>query len=87
MVEADVGNDAQVGTDDVGAVQPAAQSYFDDGHVNLFVGKVAECHGGGQFEERGRQWLEEVAFLFDEAYDIFLRNGLTVDTDAFAEVH
>ena len=87
VVEADVGDDAQVGPDDVGAVQPSAQAHLDDGHIHPTVGKVAESHGGGQLEKRWVERLEEGTFFFYKVHDIFLRDGLSVHADAFAEVH
>ena len=72
VVEADVGDDAQIRPDDVGAIQPSAQTYLDDGHVHLLVGKIAESHGGGQFEERRVERFEESSFLLHKVHDVFL---------------
>ena len=66
-----VGDDAQIGADDVSTVQSSAQTYLDDGHVYLFICKVTESHGGGQFEERRVERFEEGPFLFYEVHDIF----------------
>ena len=76
----------KVWPDDVGAVQPPAHAYFYDGHVYCFIGKIPECHGCGQFEEGRVQGLEERAFPGYEVDYVFLRDGLAVDSDAFAEV-
>lgn len=39
MVEADVGDEAQVRMNDIGAIQSPAQPDFDDGYVDLLTGK------------------------------------------------
>ena len=53
MVKADVGNDAEVGTDDVGAIEATSQTDFYYGYIYLLLSEVAECHSGSQFKERG----------------------------------
>ena len=40
MVEIDVGQDGDVGLDDVGGVPRTAKSYFDDAYVHAFIRKV-----------------------------------------------
>ena len=87
MIQADVGDEAHVRTDDVGAIQAAAQAYFYDGHVHLRVGKVLQGQGGGQLEKRGVQRLEKGALLLDEADDVILGHGHAIDPYALAEVH
>ena len=86
VVEADVGNDAQFGTDDVRAVQPSAHAHFDDGHVNHVPGKPIEGHGRGQFEKGGVERLEKAALARHEIGHVFLRYRLSVYPYAFAEV-
>ena len=51
MVEADIGDEAQVGMNNIGTVQSSAKSYFDDSNIDLLSGEVMECHGCGKFEE------------------------------------
>jgi hypothetical protein len=87
MVEADVGDDTQIRTDDVGAVQTASQTYFNDSNVHLFFCKVVESHSGSQFEERWMEWLEETPVLVDKFDDMLLAYGNTVYADAFTEIH
>ena len=87
MVKTDVGDDGEDRGDDVGAIQSASQSNFCDGDIYLLLGKILKCQGGGQFEERTVQWLEEVAFLLHEVDDILLWDALAVYTDALTEIH
>ena len=87
MVEADVGDDTQIRTDDVGAVQTASQADFNDSNVHLFFCKVVESHSGSQFEERWMEWFEETPVLVDKFDNMLLAYGNTVYTDAFTEIH
>ena len=59
MVETDIGDDREVGRDDVGAVETSSKAYLDDGHIDLLLGKVVEGHGRGELEEGGMERLEE----------------------------
>ena len=87
VVHADVGDDAELGDDDVGAVQATAQSDFDDGDVDLLFGKVVEGHRCRQFKEGRMERFEERTFLLDKTNDFFLRYRFPVDADAFPEVN
>ena len=87
MVKTDVGDDTQVGTDDVRAIQTPSQSYLDYGYIYLLFSKIIECHGGGKFEERGVKWFKERTMAFYEIDDIFLTDGSSVDADPFAEIY
>ena len=87
MVETYIGNDAEERTDDVGAVEAAAQTYFNDGHINLTIGKVLVSHGGGQFEERGMQWFKEGALTCHKVDNILLWNHFSIDADTFTEIY
>lgn len=86
VVEADVGDDAQQRTDDVGAVEPSAESHLDDGDIDLLLLEIEEGHGRGELEERGMEGLEEGALLLYEVDDALAGDGLAVDADALAEV-
>ncbi len=87
VVEADVGDDAEVRTDDVGAVEPSAQAYLHHGHVHPLLGEIIERHGGRQLEERGVQRLEERAVALHEIDHRLLGDRLPIHADALAEVH
>lgn len=87
MVETYVCNEAYVRQDDVRAVQPSSEPYFDDGYIHCLVGKVAKGHGGGQFKEGRMQRLEEATLFFHKTDDIFFRYGHPVDADTFTEIH
>ena len=87
MVQADAGDDGELGREDVGAVQPAAQADLDHGDVHLLVGEPAESQPGGDLEEG-----ESVEVpLRQEAEHVFLRDqGPAVRADEFdplAEIH
>ena len=87
MVEADVGDDRQYGCNDVCAVESASQSHLDDGHVDLLLLEVEERHGGGQFEKRGVEGLEEGAIVGHEVDNAFLADHLPVNPYAFTEIY
>lgn len=87
MIPTDIGNDTQIGGDDIGTVQTSAHTYFDYSYIYLLVGKVAECHCCGEFEERGVQRFEERTVFFYKADYIIFGNHFTVDTDTLAEVN
>ena len=87
MVKTDVGDDAYIRTDDIGAVQASAESHLDYGYIHLFIGKVAEGHGGGQLKERGMEGFEESTFLRYKTDDVFLGYRLSVNPDALPEIH
>ena len=52
MVETNVGNDTQVGLNDVGAVQSSSKADLYNGNIHLLFSEISECHSGGQFKER-----------------------------------
>ena len=86
MFQTDICDYAQIGLDNIGAVQSAAQSHLNDCHIHLLFGKILECHSGGQLKERGVQWFEEILFLSHEVHHVVFRNLLSVDANALAEV-
>ena len=51
VVEAYVGDNTQIRMDDIRTVQSSAHAYFDNCYIYFLVGKITECHSGGQFEE------------------------------------
>ena len=87
MVKADVGDDAEVGTEEVGAIQSTSQAYFDNRYVYLLFGEMIECQGSSQFEEGWMKRLEESSMLFYEADNVLLRNDFSIDPDALTEIH
>ena len=40
VVEADVGDDGEVRVDDIGAVQTATETHFDDCHIHLLLCEI-----------------------------------------------
>ncbi len=87
VVEADVGDDGKDWGDDVGAVESAAQSHFDDGIIHLLLCEVFQSHGSGQFEEGWMEGFEESSVLFYEVDDILLRNAFAVNSDTLSEIY
>ena len=86
VVQADIGHDAQVRFQDIGAVEPAAEPRFDDGRIDVFVGKPLETETGGNLEERETVPDEIRLPLCQEIKHILLRDHLSADPDAFTEV-
>ena len=86
MIERDIGDDTQFRRNEVGAVQTPAQSHLDYGEIDLFLGKIQESEGGGEFKEGRGERLKEGAFAFHEVYDALFGNGFPVDADAFAKI-
>ena len=86
MVETDIGDNTQIRMNDVGAIQASSQSNFDYSYVDMPVGKVSECHGCSQLEERRMQWFKKRTVAFHKTDHVFLWNGLAIDADTFAEV-
>ena len=50
MVEADGGNDANPGVQDIGGVQTAAQPYLDGLHISQLFGETLKGHASQVFE-------------------------------------
>ena len=87
MVETDVGDNGEYGTDDVRAVKSTAKAYFDYSNIHLLLLKVFKGQSCDQFEEGGGQSLEYRAIFFNKADNAFLGNHLPVDANPFAEVY
>ena len=87
MVETDVGNERQVGLNDVGTVQSPAKSYFDYSYVYCLFGKIKKSHDRCQFEERWMQWFEKVPMFFYELDDELLGDWCAVYPYPFAEIY
>ena len=60
VIEADARDEGDQRAADVGGVEPAAQSHFQDGDVRFLAGEVEEGGGGEDFEE-GRSDLAAAA--------------------------
>ncbi len=86
VVVSDVGDDAEVGGDDVGAVEPASKTHFNDCHVGCLLGKVEEGHFHGQLEERGLQGFKTALVLFHEIHDELPAYHFPVYAYPFAEI-
>ena len=71
---------------DVGRVESSAESHLYDGDVDFFFREVVESHACSHLEERELHLLELLLVIADKINDILLRNHLSVDAYAFAEV-
>ena len=87
MVETDIGNNTQIGGDDIGTVQTSAHAYLYNGYIHFLIGKIAECHCRGKFEERRVQRFEKGTVVFYKVDHILFGNHFTVDTDTLAEIN
>ena len=81
--------DGELGREDVGAVQPAAEADLDHGDVHVDVGEPLESQAGGDFEEG--ETLQVALPLREEAEDLLARDhrpaaGLH-ELDPLAEIH
>ncbi len=86
VVEADVRDYRQQRFDDVRAIEPAAEPYFDDGDVHLFFFEIFESQRGGKLEKTRAEGLEKGALLLDKTDDPFFGNRHAIDADALAEI-
>lgn len=86
VVESDVGDDAHDRDDEVGGVQPSAQSRFDDGDLDVALVEVVEGEGRGHLEERESELLHAVVVFVHEVHDFLLGDHLSVHEDPFAEI-
>ena len=87
MVETDVGNDTQVGLNDVGAVQSSSKTDLYDSYIHLLFSEIGECHSSGKFKERRVERFEESTVLFYKIDDKFLAYRSAVYADTFTEIH
>ena len=88
VVHGDVGDYAQIGPHNVGAVEPAAQSHLHHSHVNALAGEIFQSHHGGELEERRTEVARgapRVVSLHEVGYGLAV-NHAPVHTDALEEV-
>ena len=85
MLQADVGDDAQDGRDDVGRVEPAAQTRLDDSDVHRFGREKVESHRRRNFEKRRPMFREERMPPVQERLNLFPRDH--PETISFHNLH
>ncbi len=88
VIVTDAGDGGDIGLDDVGAIQPAAEARLDDGDIDFIVGEVFESDGGEDIEIGWRR-LEAVDHWLDKANQaskIGLGDHVAVDGDALAHI-
>ena len=86
VVEAYVGDDAEVGRDDISAVETASHAHLDDSHIDLLGGEIVEGKPHGHLEEAELEGLHIVFVELDETGYLFLRYHDAVDADALTEI-
>ena len=87
MLQRDVGDDGEQGTEHVGAVESPAQANLYDSHIHFLFGEIIERQGRGHLEERGLQLVELGFEPSEELHNRLFGNHLAVNADALAEVH
>ena len=72
--------------DDVGSVEASAQPRLDDGNVRMLPGEPVERQRGSHLEERRPESLGVRSPSLDEGHDVLLRDELSIDAYALAEI-
>jgi hypothetical protein len=93
MVEGDIGQNRKDGVDDVGGIEAATETDFEDGDIDLLLGVIEEGEGGKDLEEAWRvgqcgRFDEAAGGLIDmevEAGEVFVGNLGAVDADALVD--
>ena len=88
MIERDRRHRAGHGRDDVGSVEPAAQSHLQHSHVDPCLSKVLKGHRRRIFEKCGGEIrLAESLQLFGQLRHLRFRDHLAVHADPLPELH
>ncbi len=86
MIVTDVGNHTQQGRDDIGAVEAAAKSHFNNGHIHLFAGKMIESHGHAEFKKGRLDGLDLFKVFLYKINNPALRNVFSIDFDPLPKI-
>ena len=89
VILADAGDGGHFGLNDVGAVQPPAQTRLHDGDIDLVVGKIFECDGGQHVEvgrHRAGMRVTIGSTCRTRRAKSAWRDHLAIDDDAFADI-
>ena len=88
----DVGDDRNLGQEDVGGIQPSSHAHLDNGDVDRALLEVSEGKGGGELEEGGLVRLPLGPHRprvgpdgLGHPDDIVVGNGLPIHPDALVE--
>ena len=88
VVQAYARYDGQFGVNDIGAVEPASESHFDYGYVNLAVSEPFESQAGGDFKKG--EMLNFIRAGFQKVLNIVFADHLPAfradGFDSFSEV-
>ena len=89
--EGDAGDRGDLGRDDIGGVEPAAEADLDDGDVHGLLGEVEQAHRGSEFKEGGLAGLvgqigRGVGDALRGSREVGVRDDARVDSDALADV-
>ena len=88
VFKAHIGDDAQFGSNDIGAIEPATKSCLDNSDIDVAPSEVVECHGGHQLKERRLDALNPALLVIgDPLHDETAAHHPAVDANALPEVH
>ena len=87
MISCYRGNETNQRPDEIGCVETAAKSYFDNANVDTAPREIDKRHGGDKFKKRqsyagGGEALIE---LTPQRNNIIFRDFLVADSDAFGK--
>ena len=89
VVERDGGDDSSDGGDDVGGIEPPAETGFEQDDVASFAREMFEGHHGDDFKKGGQlpggKLAEQCLHAFGEKHGLRLGDGFAVDLNAFAK--
>ena len=84
MVERYVRDDAEFRRDNVGGIEPSAETHFDYRDVDILLGKIFEGHGCCQLEKR-RMEVVVAESLYEISHSLGC-DHLAIDTDSLSEI-
>ena len=85
VIQTDIRDDGEDGSEDVGAVEPSSESHFNDCNIYLLRYKIGKSHGGHGLEERGLCLVKKCAVCLNKLRHFALGNRYSVDADPFGE--
>lgn len=91
VIETDADDRGDAGVADIGAIESAAKTDFQDHRVAALSLKVEQCHGGGQLKKRsfplwpGSEFVRDGADAIDQRDEIGFNAQFAIDAKAFLE--
>ena len=86
MIPADIGNDTQHRSYDIGGVKSSPESCFYNSYIHTFFSKIQEGHGNGDLKKTGFDLFNDRSV---SGYKICNKRFFTqdpIDTDAFTKI-